>query len=317
MVIIEHTDYQGRYIMFISKKILCLTTLTLILVGCGGSTNNSTRELEAVASIAPPEFSNSEIEGSSLRLRWGAIEGATGYRVYYSNDADFLPEDLADSTLLFNTPSTYYKIEKINRSQNHYFFLQSIGENIESELSQKYVAFSFLELSSDSTSIAYDYINDLEWKRCREGQVWDNSSSTCIGSGLMINPSDALAMYSNPDSDGWTLPVFGNTSSFSMCSTVRDEGNSLSNLLLCKNNDELLIRAGSFNQMLNNPYYNTSCKDYLNEFIVIIRPPDGYSLKGPSSCSSSLACSTIEGGTFACSTSGDFKDRGVLLNREI
>jgi hypothetical protein len=133
----------------------------------------------------------------------------------------------------------------------------------------------------------------------------------------MINPSDALAMYSNPDSDGWTLPVYGNTSSFSTCSTVRNEGASLLNLLSCKNKDEQSVNAGSFNQMFANPYYNSSCKDYLNEFIVIIRPPDGYSMKGPSSCSASLACATIEGVSVACSTSGDLKDRGVLLNREI
>ena len=296
--------------MLINKQILFLTALTFFLVGCGGSTNSS--KLEEVASIAPPEFSNSEIEGSSLRLVWGTVEGATGYRVYYSNDADFLPEDLADSTLLFNTPSTYYEIENINRAHNHYFLLQSLGENIESELSQKYVAFSFLELSSDSTDIIYDYINDLEWKRCREGQVWDNSSSTCIGSGLMTNPSDALAMYSNPDSDGWTLPVYGKA-----CSRTSNEGSSLSNLVLCKNNDELSIRAGSFNQMFTNPYYNSSCNEYLNRFITTIKSFDGYSMKGPNSCPSSLACRTSDGGSVGCHAAGALLDSGVLLNRQI
>jgi hypothetical protein len=285
--------------------------------GCGSNSNQVTGDPVGPESVVPPVLDSTSVIGNDLAIQWTAVDGATGYKLYYSNDADFSVDPLESGTSTYNTDTNSITIADIDKAANHYFFIQSMNGEIAGETSQKYAAFSFLSTIDDTPGVVRDHINGLQWKRCPEGQSWDVTNSVCIGFALEIEPTEALSTYSSPDSEGWTLPLYGNTSTDSNCFTVSDEGSALSNLLACKNNDELDIRSGTFNQRLTNLYYREACESYVSEFMPTFFDQVGYTAKTPSSCSGAYLCSISVSGSVGCGAGFDFHDRSVILNRTI
>lgn len=295
-------------------KIMPWTTLLFILLpGCGSGESES-QTANQVSNLESPEFLESTATDNQLNLKWEAVSEATGYRIYYSTNADF-EIDQSNSVQVINTENTEYSIPMVNKEDNHYFYLQSFKGDTQSELSQKYVAFSFLSITAESDSIVKDFINNLEWKRCLEGQSWDSSSQACSGAELSLNPSNALSIYSDPDSDGWNLPVFGNTELFSQCSTTENEGSALSNIIYCMNNDDPTKNSGVFNQYFNNPYYKTACESYLSEFLPTLVGKSGFVAKTPVSCPSTMLCVIGFNGSVGCGSGNDFINQNIILNR--
>lgn len=286
-----------------------------MLSGCGSESEEVTGDSLGSESLAAPTLNSTSVVVNDLTIHWAAEDGATGYKLYYSNDADFSVDPLDSETSTYNTDTNSITIADIDKAANHYFFIQSMNGEKAGEVSQKYVAFSFLSAIDDTPSGVRDHINGIQWKRCPEGQSWDQVNAQCTGTALVIEPADALSTYSSTNSEGWTLPLYGNTSTDPNCSTVSNQGSALSNLLNCKNNDDLEIRSGSFNQRFTNAYYKEACESYLSEYMPTLIQQSGFTAKTPASCSGAYLCSVSVSGSVGCGSGYDFHDRSVILNR--
>jgi hypothetical protein len=108
-------------------------TLLLALSGCG-STPPPTEEEPAKAKLIAP-FVIVSSEKSTIRLNWNKVDGATGYKIYYST-SEAAPSDTVDppSVIIIDSGDTLStNIENIDAGAIYFIWAKATGDGIDSD----------------------------------------------------------------------------------------------------------------------------------------------------------------------------------------
>jgi len=298
-----------------------LVPVLIILTACGSEDQNEPRENTAPDySLLPPENISGYRVENAIHIEWDESEYATGYDVYYSTNGDF---DVSDPDVwVQNTNTTEIEIPISSFKKNHFVIIQSTDGVVFSGSSDKEVFFTFLEVTGLEKEHIIDHLSDKEWKRCIEGQSWDQESNSCLGVANTYSIEQAANLFEEEDLEGWSLPLWGaaaHSESYDTYDCIENNtlASELLNLSTCYDNRKWPERS-SF-ESFSNESFKERCHNYLIQNIPSLDIDSFYLAKPPEYCSTSRFYSKkITSGGAAAMLPGQervlFK---ILLNRSI
>ncbi len=188
----------------------------MVLCSCGSS-NSSSRNNQKASTIDPPRFLSSEYELSGdINLDWRSSE-ETNYDLYYSSESDFEIENYSvyeNSGLIqdivppfqFKTPAPApeYTVKLVSKK----------GGIVSTPTSRLFRTRHRIE--GDNNELFSDALSGLTWRRCSEGQTWNNLENKCDGVALEFNDAEGRRAFSNL-TDGWRVPSRENFTTFQPC----------------------------------------------------------------------------------------------------
>ncbi|MDR2094050.1 MAG: cadherin-like beta sandwich domain-containing protein [Treponema sp.] len=113
---------------------IVLFSLLLALAGCGSTPPAEPEEEPAKAKLIAP-FVIVSSEKSTIKLNWNKVDGATGYKIYYST-SEAAPSDTVDPSSVITIDSgdiLSADIENIDPGATYFIWAKATGDGIDSD----------------------------------------------------------------------------------------------------------------------------------------------------------------------------------------
>lgn len=207
----------------------CLVTPLLLIASCSeDSYTYSEYTSERAEASRPYDFTTDYNDAGSIRLKWRAMPDVK-YKIYGASDPNFFEDSYIEeaqvyapneSTLLFDnaTPNEYFHLEE--PAVGWYFIIVAYHGNGETNTA-KTGRLTRFDVESPSSGTFKDFVNNIEVKRCSEGQTFRSERDDCYGEATWFT-NDELRVFTTTLTDGWRLPTASELGSLGMCPEIRN-----------------------------------------------------------------------------------------------
>jgi len=183
---------------------------TIVLAGCGGGSGGGASCGDCgspAAPLAAPQNLDAQTDGDHVTVTWDSVSGADAYQVYVSSDPALEVENYAaydhsewiqdaDSPMVWTIPEW---------GHNYTIAVTATAGSRETDPAKTGVVGIF-QVSPDDPSVVIDHSAGLEWKRCSEGQTWDERATTCLEQPTEYPDAEVEDEFSATDPAGWRIP---------------------------------------------------------------------------------------------------------------
>ncbi len=193
--------------------------LSLVVLCSCGSSNSSSRNNQKVSTIDPPRLLSSDYElNGDINLDWNSSED-NNYDLYYSSENDFEIENYSvyDNSGFVQDIEPPYQFKTPAPAPEYTIKLVSKKDGIVSNPTSRLFKTRY-RIEGDNNELFSDALSGLTWRRCGEGQTWNNLENKCDGEALEFNDARGRMAFSNL-TDGWRVPSEADFSSFRPCGT--------------------------------------------------------------------------------------------------